>query len=70
VSLTGHRFAAVKPHISYGILTEAIVEEICDQRILTADLLKRSKDAETAWAAKLVLDTVQAIRIQLMGIIE
>jgi hypothetical protein len=53
----------------YGVITPEIVEQICDRRLLAADLLARTKDRRTSHAAKVVRETVQGIREELMELI-
>lgn len=53
----------------YGIITVEIVEELCQQRMLYADLLARSSDPETAHAAFMVRETVTTLRLELLGLI-
>lgn len=51
-----------KRHELSAILTEEVLNEIFDQKILTAALLCQVKDKHEAWAARLVLSTLTAIR--------
>jgi hypothetical protein len=55
---------------AYGIVTPAILTELFDTRMLTADLLSRSTDEREAHAARQVLLTLDALRSQIEGLIE
>jgi hypothetical protein len=53
----------------YGVITPEIVSDICDRRLLAADLLSRASDQSTSHAAKMVRETVIGIREELTELI-
>jgi len=64
------RVSALAEKAVYGVITPDTVRQICQDRLLYADLLSRAKDSETSHAAKMVRATVEAIEAELMGLIE
>jgi hypothetical protein len=53
--------------IKYPHLTQELIAEVFDQRILNASMYTLAKDADMAFTAKMVLSTLMAVRDELNG---
>lgn len=65
--VTPHRVSSLAKKARYGVITDAILEEIFAKRMLTAGLLTRARDKKEAFWASLVLHTLTSIREELEG---
>jgi hypothetical protein len=54
---------------AYGVITEDVIRQICQKRLLAADLLSHASDRPTSHAAFMVRETVASIEAELMELI-
>lgn len=59
------RVSSLAEEARYGVITDETLSDLFDKRMLVADLLRHSDDAQEAFWASLVLQTLSEIRKEL-----